>query len=202
MAIQGILLGLVWSERKPQVAVTEPAESPPRRRTAWWAIEVPVALGLALVAAWAAARGAQQLSAQEVRYPAAVLGATLISATLMLPMISIGTPLAAEGRAWIPLKAQAGVVFLNLGVLAPLILLITRAAGRLERLSLATTRPVDEELIFPRMAWRIDSVTLLILSLLFVPAAAGRLRLDRWVGGCLVAAYFIYLVVTLSLGPL
>ncbi|MGA2498667.1 MAG: hypothetical protein ABSH20_13055 [Tepidisphaeraceae bacterium] len=48
--------------------------------------------------------------------------------------------------------------------------------------------------LYPRVAWRLDTVVLLILTLLFVPAAGGKLRLDWRLAPWLILGYCAYLL--------
>ena len=54
-----------------------------------------------------------------------------------------------------------------------------------------TDRP---PLLYPRTIWRIDAVTLLLLSLVLLPIAMGRFKLDKQVAGWLIVAYCVYLL--------
>ena len=49
-------------------------------------------------------------------------------------------------------------------------------------------------LFYPRTIWRIDAVTLLMLSLVLLPIALGRFKLDKQVAGWLIVAYCVYLL--------
>jgi hypothetical protein len=71
------------------------------------------------------------------------------------------------------------------------------------RTQLASTSPADplwEPILYPRICWRIDAVALLILSLLFVPVAAGKLKFDRRIAVWLIIGYCVYLLSVLALG--
>lgn len=190
LALQGLAMLLLWSgaptdqSQNAQVAVS------PFRRLADWGF---VVLALALLAAWVATRGAQRLQAVDGRYPTAVTATTLLSLVLALPMISTGVPLAVQGRAWAPLTAQVGVVFLNLGLLLPAIIVLAVFAPG--------AGPADATpLLYPRIAWRIDAVAMLILSLLLVPASLGKVKLDRSIACWLIGGYCVYLLAVLVLG--
>ncbi|MGE5610223.1 MAG: hypothetical protein ACM359_13295 [Bacillota bacterium] len=165
----------------------------------WRASQYGVALALAGVAAWAATRGAEQLSQHDLRYSTNTLAATLLSVALALPMVGTGVGLAGEGRTWVSLTAQVGVVFLNLFALLPIVILIPAASHWVaaKGLTVAATQPVWEMTLFPRLNWRLDALAGVILSLMFVPMSSGRLKLDRRLAGGLVVGYCVYLVVML-----
>jgi hypothetical protein len=62
------------------------------------------------------------------------------------------------------------------------------------------SNPTIQVFLYPRLSWRIDAVAILILSLLLVPIAEGKFRLDRRLGGWLIFAYCVYLMTTLIVG--
>jgi Ca2+/Na+ antiporter len=191
-------------------------------------IEAILLIGLAALAAWSATRGAQKLQQSDHRYPAAALAPMLMSVVLAMPMISTGVPAAVDGKAWAALTGQVGVVLLNLCVLLPVAVMIpsgidlarfltghgvegpatmpASAPSTVPASSMPASMPASmpvwggwEMVPYPRLAWRIDTVALMILSLMFAGAAAGKLRIDRRLGPALITAYFIYLVATLVL---
>lgn len=202
LAIQGTLAGFIWfsgeeHEEIPQAQLADPQHS--TRIGPSGVIEVILALALTAIAAWAATRGAERAYASDGRFSPGTLGATLLSVALVMPMISSGTPLAVRGQAWASLTAQAGVVMLNLCALLPAIVLIAFV-----RQWHAHQGPAGEfsfePVLYLRMAWRVDAVVLLILCLLFVPVAAGRVRFERTIAGWLIGAYGVYLMIVIFLG--
>jgi hypothetical protein len=222
---QGVLVLMIWTagaaaERSPAdggqpQAPPQPLAAAPRHSPeiaeGRWAISIltiaqlMVLVALAAIAAWAATRGAQRLQQIDWRYPAGALGATLLSVVLAMPMVSTGVPAALETRAWAPITGQIGVVLLNLCLLLPLAILIPGIAETVTGYSAATmpsTQPLWRlpAITYPRVAWRIDAVALLILSLLYVGVAESRLRLDRRVGAGLIIGYCAYLLAVLIMG--
>ncbi len=177
---QGVLCLMIWLD--------EPAPQPVRAGEAaaggpppWTEAAVGVfAVLLAIVAAWIGAVGAARLQQTDAHYTSASLGTTLFSIALVMPMISTGTPAASAGRTWGPLTAHSGMVLLNLGLLLPAVILIAMTRAWLVRLGnpAAATQPA-EAILFPRLVWRIDAAGLLVLSLLYVGIAQGRIRLNR-----------------------
>ena len=201
LATQGGVLLILWNmDDTPRRAlpVTSPAEpAQPPTAPSWLSVgktgELLAAIAVALVAAWAMTRGAERLYEQDHRYPTSVIASTLIGAALAMPMAYTGGALASAGRPWEALTANIGVVFLNLGALLPLIIIIPTAMALPHSIA-AATAPVNwTPVMYPRIPWRIDAVALLILSLLFVPASDRKLKLDRQIGGWLIAGYGIYL---------
>jgi Ca2+/Na+ antiporter len=140
-----------------------------------------------------ALRGAEQLQTLDRRYPVEAFASTILSLVLAVPMAASGAALTRNGQGWAPLTAHLGVVFLNLGVLLPAVVL---ASGS-DWAHLGWTRGAWTPVLFPRAAWRIDAPALLILCLLRVPAAVGRLRLDARLTPWLLVGYGAYLLALL-----
>ncbi len=117
-------------------------------------------------------------------------------------MVSTGVLTATEGRTAIPIGAQVGVVMLNFTVLLPATILLRLLMKFMT--TVPTTSPTTQitiaPFLYPRLSWRIDAIALLILSLLLVPIAEGKFRLDRRLGGWLIFAYCVYLMTTLLVG--
>ena len=223
LAAQGALALLVWEDAGE---AWEESDAPASQRMSGGTIAMAVAgLLLTAVAAWAATRGAEELSQKDMRYPTGLLASTIISVVLIMPMIGTGVPLAVEGKAWSPITAQVGLVFLNLCVLVPVVIVLPLLMQKAGVNAASATRPAvgvgspttapattraatqatssDEEdpsaagpkpLLYPRTIWRIDAVTLLILSLVLLPIAMGRFKLDKQVAGWLIVTYCVYLL--------
>jgi Ca2+/Na+ antiporter len=197
LVIQGLLLLLLWGSAKQ--SSSEP--SVPNPTGPLQIVGLIAAMALAAVAAWAATRGAEALSRIDIRYPGSVIAATLLSIALALPMVSSGVQTASEGRTAIPIGAQVGIVMLNFTVLLPATILLRIFLKTMIRPTTSpTSNIVFEPFLYPRLSWRIDAVALLILSLLLVPIAEGKFRLDRRLGGWLIFAYCVYLMTTLLVG--
>jgi len=197
LGVQGLLLFLLWGS----VKYSSPRPQESSRTGALQVVGLLAAMALAAVGAWAATRGANTLSTIDIRYPGTVIAATLLSIALALPMVSSGVQAASEGRTAVPIGAQVYIVMLNFTVLLPgtiLLRILLRAMSR------PTTAPasgfVIESFLYPRLSWRIDAVAILILSLLLVPIAEGKFRMDRRLGGWLIFAYCVYLMTTLVVG--
>ena len=225
LAAQGALALLIWEDPGDPWEGEGTVASAERPRLSRSGIVMAVAaLALTAVAAWAATRGAEELSRKDVRYPTGLLAATIISVVLIMPMIGTGVPLAAEGKAWSPITAQVGLVFLNLCVLVPIVIVVpllmakvmpatavptgaatmpaavpsTTRATTTQSVTQAPTEEVAQPaapiLLYPRTVWRIDAITLMMLSLVLLPIALGRFKLDKQVAGWLIVAYCVYLL--------
>ncbi|MCY2951272.1 MAG: hypothetical protein NTU53_04750 [Planctomycetota bacterium] len=200
LLLEGMLVMGVWVGEAEKRGMGERESG--RMGGGWmrWGMMVAV-MGVAVVSAWAATRGAEELSRRGARYSSGVIAGTLLSVALVMPMVGTGVPLAGEGRAWVALTAQVGVVYLNLCVLLPMVIVTAGAAAWVARhvaRDAATTQSVWGAVIFPRMAWRIDALGAVILSLVFMAAAGGRVRFDRRLAGGLIFGYFVYLLIVLG----
>jgi Ca2+/Na+ antiporter len=220
LAAQGALALLVWEDPgeswEEEQRVETVGDVRPRMTGPQIAMAV-AALLLTAVAAWAVTRGAEDLSQTDMRYPTGLLASTVISVVLIMPMIGTGVPLAVEGKAWSPITAQVGLVLLNLCVLVPVMIVVpllmgkaglTGATRSTMPAAATTTAPATQvsqtesgsvgaappPLLYPRTIWRIDAVTLLMLSLVLLPIALGRFKLDKQVAGWLIVAYCVYLL--------
>lgn len=200
---QGILAFLIWtaapSLNSPDV------ETPPVNTMRGWRIaETVAALAFAAVAAWAATRGTVMLNETGGRYPAGVLAGTVLSVVLAMPMVSSGVPAALRGSAWVPITAQVGVVFLNLGVLLPGVIFFTHLSESLRPLptTTSTSQPLWHPLIEALIPWRVEGVALLVLSLLVAAVSGGQLKFDRRMGIYLICGYGAYLLIVLVIGTL
>jgi Ca2+/Na+ antiporter len=210
LTAQGLLLLLLWTGRsssaqsaaEPSIPDAEIASTPRPKLGPLQFVAVLASMALAAVAAWAATRGAQILSQQDIRYPGAVIAATLLSIALALPMVSTGVNTAAEGRPALVLSAQVGILILNFTVLLPATILLRMFVEKIATrpTTSSATAAIIAPFLYPRLSWRIDAIALLILSLLMVPIAEGKIRLDRRLGGWLIFGYCVYLLTVLLIG--
>jgi hypothetical protein len=109
-----------------------------------------------------------------------------------MPMLLGTSRLAAQGQPWWAPHGQLTFVLVNLGLLLPLVLL----AGCLEPAGSTETGRIVwgwTPMVFPRVAWRVDSLALVILCLVHVPAATGHWRLGPWLAPWLAGSYAAYL---------
>lgn len=161
-------------------------------------LQIVTTLALVLLSAWAVLRGAEADS----RYAAGTIAATLLSIAMVMPMISSGAALAGEGLGWAPLTAQVGLVYLNLCLLVPAVVLVSQARqwGGGVLMNVPATRRLVDPVLFPRVSWRLDALLLLILAVLLLPVAGGQVKLDRRVGGWLIVGYCVYLLHALIAG--
>jgi hypothetical protein len=57
-----------------------------------------------------------------------------------------------------------------------------------------------KEMVFPVLVWRVDTVALLVLGLVLLPAAIGRWTLGRRDGVIMLFVYVAYLMVVAAAG--
>jgi hypothetical protein len=219
---EGLVLWLLWGERQ--------GEAVKRRRVRPGMLALAVLL--AGVGAWAAARGAVELSRGARAVTVGTVAATMLGPMLVLPMLGTGTGLAMRGMAGAGVTSQVGVVLLNLCLWLPVVIGATHLQAKYPKLAVtqATTMPVlvpttvpatgpatspatqqagEEEavsgmpkpaLVFPIIVWRIDTVVLLVLGLVLLPAAIGRWSLGKRDGVIMIFVYVAYLMVVAAAG--
>jgi len=231
LLMEGLVIFLLWlgrpkSEAPPSATAAVVTDPPPRlhpRKLLIRAVELILALALAVLAAWAGTRGVIHVSQTSRMVSPALLAVSTLSPLLTLPMISGGLNLGGRGHASAALTSAVGVTLLNLCLLLPLVIglwyglpeiaprlapwvQIADAAPSTQPATTAATRasppspPEVKPLPFPLAAWRIDTVVLAALGLLLIPAAVGRWELGRGEGLGLVIGYAIYLAASTILG--
>jgi Ca2+/Na+ antiporter len=171
-----------------------------------------VTLELALVAAllwlgaWAVTQGTVRSSALLRGMSTSGLAASVVSLSMVLPMMYGTWRMSAGGRGWAPVTSQVGVVLLNVCALLPALILLPYLAARVPAVAhwagdaLAWHEDLPKLLIFPPAAWRIDNVLLILMGVLLLPVALGKWSLGREEGLALIAGYFFYLTVTIVTG--
>jgi hypothetical protein len=110
---EGLVLWLLWHDQS-KAAQARPGRTRP--------VALLLALGLATVGAWAAARGAIDLSRGARAVTIGTVAATMIGPILVLPMLGSGATLASRGAGGVAVTSQVGVVLLNLCLWLPLVI--------------------------------------------------------------------------------
>jgi hypothetical protein len=208
LLMQGLLIVLLLrdppTDPLPDSPDDPPAGSPDAPPTigSLGAALIAVALAFAVISGLAATRGLQQLAAIDLQYPSGLMASTILAAALALPLVSTGTPAASHGRSDGPLLAHTLLALLNLCLLIPLIVLIAGRTATPPTLEPMATRPARafNPILYPRVAWRIDALAILLLSMIFMAVAIGKIRLDRRLGFGLIVLYCVYLFSTLVVG--
>jgi Ca2+/Na+ antiporter len=141
------------------------------------------ALALCVVGTILAVYGGKNLQENNRGFSLIAMGPTLLGIVLCYPMIAPGLRLASQNKTATALDSHIGALFINLGLVLPILIL-------LHKNRIHVTLPlwnnefkiqfyrVAENLAFPRAAWRINSLALLILALPYIPASEKRLKLD------------------------
>ena len=211
LVVEGLVVLSLWREphaegsHHPSLGGT--AGAMPRRPVAppWvaWAIAMP----LAVLAAWGATHGAVSFGQQDGHLSTGTVAATVLSLSLALPMIQDARRFSAMGQSWLPVTSLVGVVLLNLCLLLPLLAFVPYAKAILPaiapwnltwppRFDVAAAQP----LVFPYVVWRVDTMALIVLSILLLPVSMGKWNLGREEGMLLVAGYGFYLMVVMVTG--
>jgi hypothetical protein len=216
---EGLVLWLLWHDRGgDQIA---PAAAARRRARP---ILLLLAIVLAGVGAWAASRGAVDLGKGERAVTLGTVAATMIGPLLILPMLGTGATLANRGKGGVAVTSHVGVVLLNLCLWLPVVIggtywqdahaltapvAATQAASQPTTNPAAASQPSDEDtktllpqptLVFPIVVWRVDTIVLLVLGLILLPAAIGRWTLGRRDGTIMLVVYVAYLMVVAAAG--
>jgi cation:H+ antiporter len=205
---EGLVLLALWREQpeSPGVATAisvEPDLSsiPPLARI----LTAIAAILLAAAAAWAVTHGSIAPTLGGRRLSTGATGATIISLSMVMPMMYGTWRMASAGRSWAPVTAQVGVVFLNLCLLLPLLILMPYVAQWAPEIAKYAGESMIadgrmQNLFMPPAVWRIDNVILIVVGILLIPVAIGKWTLSREEGLFLIAAYFFYLTATLAIG--
>lgn len=186
LLIMGAAFLSLWMEASPANLPGPAAPEPRQRSHAGWGLLL--ALALAGIGAWAAARGAIAAGERSRLITAQLLAGTVLSPLLLLPALGASSMLAQREQTGAAVTALTGTVLLNLCLLLPMVILLHYGLSGL--LHVAETRATP----YPLMVWRVDTVMLVVLGFALVPVAAGRWLPGRLESMLLVLAYAAYLV--------
>jgi uncharacterized membrane protein YgdD (TMEM256/DUF423 family) len=157
-------------------------------------LQVLFSLALAVVAGWGMVQGASGLSLHDPAFRPGVAAVLALGPAIVLPMIPPLATLAERGKRDQAATSLVGFALINLCVVLPLVVV----AQQFIQMTSASTQPaVVDDLPFPILVWRLDTVLLTTIGLLLLPAAIGRWALARAEGFGLVMVYVIYLFLTL-----
>jgi Ca2+/Na+ antiporter len=219
LALEGLALLLLWNERPEKATSVE--HLPPMNfgRT----ILFIVALIAAAVASAAGVLAARGISNSLYLPGAALVTALMLAPAMVLPMIGWGSTAAHEGRFDDVVTTLVGFVLINLCALLPLAAVLwiarpsamaamntpapahvqaTTAPGTSSATAPSTAEAAPEAVVadaapeflpFPIAVWRVDTVLLIVVGLLLVPAALGRWTLATIEGCGLLLAYLAYM---------
>src|SRR5207248_9143013 len=114
---------------------------------------------------------------------------------VVIPMIGMSSMLSQRGQYTVPVSAQVATVLFNLCVILPIVIVVWHVVSALPAknlhelsgriLNVQTESPLN----FPLIVWRVDSVMLILLSLVLVPMSLGRWLPGRPEGVMLILLY-------------
>lgn len=218
--VEGVALWLLWGEQN----------NPKEGRRAIRPVLLTLSIVLAGVGAWAASRGAVEMSRAAQSVTIGTVAATMLGPMLVLPMLGSGAAMTARGAGGAAVTSQVGVVLLSLCFWLPVVIGVTYAQASAHKnlssiqsatrpattpaiapATVPTTEPSPDldsgsdilpqpTLVFPVVVWRVDTVVLLVLGLILLPAAIGRWPLERRDGLIMLLIYVAYLMVSAAAG--
>jgi hypothetical protein len=227
LSIEGLILLMLWndtSDATPQSVLNSawnhgglpagPTDEVARFAKPGWTsnqiglliLELALTAALLWLGSWAVTRGIVRTGTMIRGLSTSGLAGSVVSLSMVLPMMYGTWRQADGGRGWAPVTTQVGVVLLNLCALLPLLILLPYLAARIPQLShwagdaLAPRGGLPTLLLYPTPMWRIDNVVLIVIGVLLLPVALGKWRLGREEGMVLMAGYFFYLTATLAGG--
>jgi Ca2+/Na+ antiporter len=185
----------------------------PARAQAWTlgrvlllTVELGLLAALLWLGGWAVTQGSVRSSTLLRGMSTSGLAASVVSLSLVLPMMYGSWRMAAGGRGWAPVTAQIGVVLLNLCALLPALILLPYLAAHVPAVAywagdaMAWHEGLPKLLVYPAPVWRIDNVLLILMGVLILPVALGKWSLGREEGLALIAGYFYDLTATVATG--
>lgn len=203
---EGLVLLTLWHDHRNEPRPVEPIHAPPDRPGAIRAIELALA-GVAMwLGGWAITVGTVRTHTLIPHFSTSALAGTVVSLSMVMPMMYGTWRLAEGGKSWAPMTTQVGVVLLNLCLLLPILILMPYAASKLPFLShwsgnaLVWHEGLAKVLNYPAAVWRIDNVVLIIVGVFLLPVTVGKWALGREEGMFLIGGYFFYLTATLAGG--
>ena len=159
---------------------------------------LPILVGGAWLIVVAAERF-QSASGAGVVTPIVVL---MIAPASLLALVGVAAKQGADAQIDRPIDTVVGFVIACLGF-GQAIVIVT--ATLVAKFSTATTQPSSgpsSVVLMPVATWRVDSVLLVVLSILFFPVGTGRFKLGRFEGIALVVLYLIYARIAVRTGSL
>jgi len=180
-------------------------DSPPARN--WAGVLIGGALMASIIGGVLAVMG----TVASTQYPrvltAVAMAAAILSPLLALPTLGTATALAQRGHAGRALSAIVGTVILNLCVLLPMVIFlsyaglwfnVTNTGGA--HLAFDAGHIAGRAAPYPMIAWRIETVLLVVLGFALVPVSMGKWMLGRMESSLLVLGYAAYLLAVIAYG--
>jgi Ca2+/Na+ antiporter len=215
LTVEGLVVLALWMDKSIESPVAAPVAadaSVAMRNAGWSAMELLLGIGLAVLGAFLTARATISASEQLRVLGGTVAATVVLGPGLILPILGSGTTLASEGRSAEAMTAYVGLSLLNLCLLLPMVIVVGYLTPGIHEvvaaLRHATTMPGSplgaiaekaDAIAFPLAVWRVDTVLLVALGLMLLPAALGRWPLGRREGVGMILGYWAYLLVAVAL---
>ena len=214
LLLEGVAVWSVWTMPESREARgVEAADAPPLAASQRYkTLQLLLAVLLAALGGWLAVVAVGRAESNLGRPTGVPMAALLLGPALVLPLIGLSGHLAAAGKIRRAAGTQIAFALMCLCAAVPAAVLSGYARHALpvtgSELTQATTSPASRPavdppaaalstdvpvVVFPRAVWRVDAVFLIVLGMLLVPIAAGRLRPSRGLGVALVLAYIVYI---------
>ena len=215
LLVEGLVLLALGMDRSGSEfydAQTEVGDSRPATALPWPAIELVLGILLAILGAWLAAHFTVIASGQVQALGGTAVATIILGPGLVLSMLGRGTALATEGRASESISAYVLLTLLNLCFLLPMIILLGYLVPGLREIgsslwhahamppgALSLVVEGAKPIVYPLPIWRLDTVLLVVLGLILLPAALGRWQLGRREGVGIIFGYWTYLLIAVAL---
>jgi Ca2+/Na+ antiporter len=201
LALGGAIF-LVWQEAPEEPESSTEALPPPNIAGAL----MLVAIVLAVCGSYFAVAGTIGSGLNARMMPPGTVAATVLSALLVLPTLGTASLVAQRGHPGRAITALVGAVLLNLCLLLPIVILLWYPLSTTP-FSFANLRELKfawngsaHSLPYDIVAWRIETVIVVVLGLALIPVSMGRLMIGRFESALLVIGYTIYVLATAVLG--
>jgi hypothetical protein len=204
LLIEGCVLFYLWQEiggiESPVIGTIDPPPEAIAKPGRFRWVNAVLCTLIAVIGATAGIIGAMKIGKSLSVLPDTTTVVGVLAPLLVLPMLASGATLAQSERAWAAVTSGVVVVLLNICLLLPIVALLWYLAQTVSGNSFSTIqlnlRSIREAtpLPFGWVTWRVDSVVLVVLSFMLIPASAGRWRLGRSEGFMLIVLYAVYVL--------
>jgi Ca2+/Na+ antiporter len=215
MAVMGGAVYAAWREATAQAqaspsaaplladAPAAQAPPPPREQPSWIpAVEIVLAVALAIVGGWAAVTVAGRVASTARFVSTSLMTVSVLTPLLALPMLAAVPHERAKEHTASMASTLVAVLTIVWHIKTGIAVVSTAAGGAPidGAYSLTEAFRIDPKpLPFPLVTWRVDAVVLAVLGFAMIPVALGRWALGRWEAIGLVAGYALYLVATAAI---
>jgi len=200
LLIQGAMFMLVWLDpvkRAPLAQIISPPYRPPLPAPLLFLL----AMGLGVGGAALATHYALRLQATLPLLSSGIIVAVGLAPLLVAPLAMSGSKQSIHSHGASSAAASLAIVMLNLCLLLPAVILLWHVHESVLPTfhAMAATHPTaavsPAPLLYSVVHWRVDSLVLLLLAIILVPAALDRWKLAKAEGAMLIGFYLIYVMV-------